>query len=98
VFFDIVTKMAINSFASCPIGLIDSLKIWHSPSRSSSQYCVSSFKEPCRLIIVNAPDDGVVFGGIQCLFGYLHFSSIEHGLLINFGSPKLEIRKFELSE
>jgi GxxExxY protein len=32
------------------------------------------------------------------LLGYLRASRIEHGLLINFGSPKLEIRKYALSE
>jgi len=29
--------------------------------------------------------------------GYLRSSRIEHGLLINFGAPKLQIRKFALS-
>ena len=32
------------------------------------------------------------------LLGYLRASRIEHGLLINFGAPKLEIRKFVLSD
>ena len=32
------------------------------------------------------------------LLGYLRASRIEHGLLINFGAPKLEIRKFALSQ
>ena len=32
------------------------------------------------------------------LLGYLRGSRIEHGLLINFGSGKLEIRKFMLSD
>ena len=31
------------------------------------------------------------------LFGYLRGSRIEHGLLINFGAPKLEIRKYILA-
>jgi GxxExxY protein len=31
------------------------------------------------------------------LLGYLRSSRMEHGLLINFGAPKLEIRKFALS-
>ena len=30
------------------------------------------------------------------LLGYLRASRIEHGLLINFGAPRLEIRKFAL--
>ena len=31
------------------------------------------------------------------LLGYLRASRIEHGLLINFGSPRLQIRKFALT-
>jgi GxxExxY protein len=31
------------------------------------------------------------------LLGYLRASRIEHGLLINFGAPKFEIRKYVLS-
>ena len=31
------------------------------------------------------------------LLGYLRASHMEHGLLINFGAPKLEIRKYALS-
>lgn len=30
------------------------------------------------------------------LLGYLRASRMEHGLLINFGAPRLEIRKFKL--
>ena len=32
------------------------------------------------------------------LLGYLRASRIEHGLLINFGSPILEVRKYALSD
>jgi GxxExxY protein len=32
------------------------------------------------------------------LLGYLRACRIEHGLLINFGAPKLQIKKFALSE
>jgi GxxExxY protein len=32
------------------------------------------------------------------LLGYLRSSRIEHGLLINFGAPKFEIRKYALSQ
>ena len=31
------------------------------------------------------------------LLGYLRACRVEHGLLINFGAPKLEIRKFALT-
>jgi GxxExxY protein len=32
------------------------------------------------------------------LLGYLRAGHIEHGMLINFGSPRIEIRKFALSD
>jgi GxxExxY protein len=32
------------------------------------------------------------------LLGYLRAARIEHGLLINFGGPKLQVRKFALSK
>jgi GxxExxY protein len=31
------------------------------------------------------------------LFGYLRASRIEHGMLINFGGPKLQVRKYILN-
>ncbi|MBU1902154.1 MAG: GxxExxY protein, partial [Proteobacteria bacterium] len=31
------------------------------------------------------------------LLGYLRACQVEHGLLINFGAPKLQIRKYALS-
>ena len=34
---------------------------------------------------------------ISQLLGYLRASRIEHGLLINFGAPKLQIKKYVLS-
>jgi len=32
------------------------------------------------------------------ILGYLKSSKLEHGLLINFGSYKFQIRKFELKQ
>ena len=32
------------------------------------------------------------------LLGYLRACHIEHGLLVNFGAPKLQIRKYALSD
>jgi GxxExxY protein len=35
---------------------------------------------------------------IAQLLGYLRASRLEHGLLVNFGSAKLEVRKYALSD
>jgi GxxExxY protein len=35
---------------------------------------------------------------IAQLLGYLRASRIEHGLLINFGSPKLEVKKYVMND
>ncbi len=32
------------------------------------------------------------------ILGYLRASRVEHGLLINFGAPKFEIKKYVLSQ
>ena len=32
------------------------------------------------------------------LLGYLRACHIEHGLLVNFGAPKLQIRKYAFSD
>ena len=32
------------------------------------------------------------------LFGYLRATGIEHGLLVNFGAPKLQVRKLVLDQ
>ena len=35
---------------------------------------------------------------IAQLLGYLRASRIEHGLLVNFGAPKLQVKKYVLSD
>ncbi len=35
---------------------------------------------------------------VSQLLGYLRSANMEHGMLINFGSPRIEIRKFALSQ
>src|SRR5262245_29716342 len=49
--------------------------------------------EKCIIIEVKAART-IVDDHIAQLLGYLRASRIEHGLLINFGAPKLQIRKF----
>jgi GxxExxY protein len=51
-----------------------------------------------RLIIELKATKALADEHVAQLLGYLRASRIEHGLLINFGAPKFEIRKFALSQ
>jgi GxxExxY protein len=51
-----------------------------------------------RLIIELKATKSLADEHIAQILGYLRASRIEHGLLINFGAPKYEIRKFALSQ
>lgn len=51
-----------------------------------------------QLIIELKATRAVTDEHVAQLLGYLRGSHIEHGLLINFGSPKLHIKKYVLSE
>ncbi|HYE66698.1 MAG TPA: GxxExxY protein [Pyrinomonadaceae bacterium] len=50
-----------------------------------------------RLIIELKACRTLVDEHVAQLLGYLRASRIEHGLLINFGAPKLQIKKYILS-
>ena len=50
-----------------------------------------------RLIIELKASKSLVDENIAQILGYLRSSKIEHGLLINFGAPKLQIEKYILS-
>ena len=51
-----------------------------------------------RLIIELKAAKALADEHVAQLLGYLRASRVEHGLLINFGAPKFEIRKFVLSQ
>jgi GxxExxY protein len=51
-----------------------------------------------RLIIELKAAKALADEHIAQLLGYLRASRIEHGLLMNFGAPKFEIRKYALSQ
>lgn len=55
------------------------------------------FVEDCLLIELKACA-GLRDEHIAQLLGYLRATRTEHGLLINFGTPKLQIRKFVLAD
>jgi GxxExxY protein len=50
-----------------------------------------------RLLIEIKAAKSLVDEHVAQLLGYLGASRIEHGLLINFGAPKFEIKKYVLS-
>jgi GxxExxY protein len=51
-----------------------------------------------RLIVEVKACKAIANEHISQLLGYLRASKIEHGLLINFGAPKLQIKKYVLSD
>jgi GxxExxY protein len=51
-----------------------------------------------RLIVEIKACKALAHEHIAQLLGYLRSSRIEHGLLVNFGAPKLEVRKYALSD
>lgn len=50
-----------------------------------------------RLIVEIKAVKQLIDAHVSQLLGYLRATGIEHGLLINFGSPKLEVRKYILN-
>ena len=54
------------------------------------------FVESCLIVELKACQC-LVPDHVAQLLGYLRASRMEHGLLINFGGPRLEVRKFVLT-
>ena len=61
------------------------------------EFFADLFVEQCLLVELKACR-ALADEHVAQLLGYLRASRIEHGLLINFGAPKLEIRKYALSD
>ncbi|MCY7348192.1 MAG: GxxExxY protein [Pyrinomonadaceae bacterium] len=72
-----------------------SLKVYDEDGTIIGDYFADLFVENCLIIelkaVSNLGDDH-----IAQILGYLRSSKIEHGLLINLGAPKLQIRKYIL--
>ena len=60
------------------------------------EYCADLFIEGCLVVELKACK-ALVDEHVAQLLGYLRASHVEHGLLMNFGAPKFQIRKFALS-
>lgn len=60
-------------------------------------YVADLYVEDCLIIELKACQT-LASEHVAQLLGYLRASRIEHGLLINFGAPKLQIKKYALSD
>jgi GxxExxY protein len=73
------------------------LKVYDEDGTLIGDYNADLFVDK-RLIIELKAAKALADEHVAQVLGYLRASRIEHGLLINFGAPKFEIRKFALSQ
>ena len=73
------------------------LKVYDEDGAVLGEYFADLFVEDCLIVELKACK-GLAPEHIAQLLGYLRACQIEHGLLVNFGAPKLQIRKYVLSE
>ena len=72
------------------------LKVYDEDGTELGEYFADLFIEGCLIVELKACTH-LGDEHIAQLLGYLRSSRIEHGLLINFGSNKLQIKKYALS-
>ena len=73
------------------------LQIFDEDRTVLGDYLADLFVENCLIVELKACRT-LANEHIAQLLGYLRACRIEHGLLINFGAPKLEIKKYALSD
>ena len=71
------------------------LKVYDEDGTILGEYVADMVVEGCLLVELKACR-ALANEHVAQLLGYLRACRMEHGLLINFGAPKLEIRKFKL--
>ena len=71
------------------------MKVFDEDGTALGEYHADLFVEDCLIVELKACK-ALVDEHFAQLLGYLRASRIAHGLLINFGSGRLEIRKFKL--
>lgn len=71
------------------------LKVYDEDGTGIGDYYADLFIENCLIIELKACSN-LCDEHIAQILGYLRSSKIKHGLLINFGAPKLQIRKYIL--
>ena len=85
-----LVKIGINAIQQHPLDVCDEdgTLLGHS--------CADLFVENTLVVEIKACR-GLIDDHVAELLGYLRASRIEHGLLINFGGPKLQIKKYILN-
>jgi GxxExxY protein len=73
------------------------LKVYDEDGTVLGEYFADLFVEDCLIVELKACKALSPEHTAQ-LLGYLRACQIEHGLLINFGAPKLQLRKYALSD
>ena len=73
------------------------LKVYDEDGTVLGEYFADLFVEDCLIVELKACKALAPEHTAQ-LLGYLRACQVEHGLLINFGAPKFQIRKYALSE
>jgi GxxExxY protein len=73
------------------------LKVFDVDGAILGDYFADLFVENCLLVELKACKN-LAEEHVAQILGYLRACRIEHGLLINFGSTKLQVRKFILSD
>ena len=73
------------------------LKVYDEDGTVLGEYFADLFVEDCLIVELKACQT-LANEHVAQLLGYLRACRVEHGLLINFGAPRLEIKKYVLSE
>lgn len=73
------------------------LKVYDEDGTVLGEYFADLFVEDCLIVELKACKALAPEHTAQ-LLGYLRACNIEHGLLVNFGAPKFQIRKYALSD
>ena len=73
------------------------LKVYDEDGSVLGEYFADLFVES-KIIVELKACKGLAPEHTAQLLGYLRACQVEHGVLINFGAPKLQIRKYVLSE
>jgi len=72
------------------------LKVYDEDGTLIGDYSADLFVDNCLIIELKAAK-ALADEHVAQMLGYLRSSRVEHGLLINFGAPKFEIKKYVLS-